>query len=328
MSGGAAVAGLDLASVDAAAARIAPFVRRTPLERSAWLSRRHGAEVALKLECWQPTGSFKLRGALAALTALDPEARARGVLAVSAGNHGQALAWGATALGVPATIVVPASASRTKVLAMREYPIELIERGADYDEAERLARALARERDVAFVSPYNDPAVIAGQATIARELLEADPALDAIIVPCGGGGVLAGIALAIAALAPRVRVWGAEPAASPTMRAALDAGGLVAIAEAPTLADGLAGNVEPGAITYPLIARHVDALVTVPEADIRDAMRGAAAHEHLILEGSAAVAIAALARLPVAGRRVAVVATGRNVTLETFLAAIAPAHPA
>ncbi len=328
MSGEAALAGLDLTAVDAAAARIAPYVRRTPLDRSAWLSRRHGAEVALKLECWQPTGSFKLRGAMAALTALDGPARARGVLAVSAGNHGQALAWGAAALGVPATIVVPASASQTKVQAMREYPVELIVRGADYDEAERLARAMACERGLSFISPYNDPAVIAGQATIARELLQDDPTLDAIVVPCGGGGVLAGIALAAKLLAPRVRVWGAEPAASPTMRAALDAGRLVAIDEAPTLADGLAGNVEAGAITYPLIARHVDDLVTVSEADIRTAMREAAAHDHLIVEGSAAVAIAALAHLPVAGLRVAVVVTGRNVTLETFLAAIAPAHPA
>ena len=322
MTGEAVLRGLDLAAVDAAASRIAPYIRRTPLERSAWQSRAHGAEVALKLECWQPTGSFKLRGALAALAALDAAARARGVLAVSAGNHGQALAWGAAALGVPATVVVPETASRTKVAAMREYPITLLEHGADYDEAERFARALALERGVTFVSPYNDPVVIAGQATIARELLEADPALDAIVVPCGGGGVLAGVALAAKAIAPRVRVFGAEPAASPTMRTALDAGGLVAITEAPTLADGLAGNVEPGAITFPLIARHVDDLVTVAEADIRRAMREAAAHDHLILEGSAAVALAALARLPVAGRRVAVVATGRNISLETFLEAL------
>lgn len=328
MSAAAEPLGPALAAVDAAAGRIAPYVRRTPLERSAWLSREHGAEVALKLECWQPTGSFKLRGAMAALTALDPEARARGVLAVSAGNHGQALAWGAAALGVPATIVVPTSASRTKVEAMRAYPVELIEAGEDYDAAERFARALAAERGRPFVSPYNDAEVVAGQATIARELLEQDPALDAIVVPCGGGGVLAGVALAAKALAPRLRVWGAEPAASPTMRAALDAGGLVAIAEEATIADGLAGNVEPGSITYPLIARWVDDLVTVPEAGIRAAMRGAAAHDHLILEGSAAVALAALAHLPVAGLRVAVIATGRNVTLETFLAAVGPAHPA
>lgn len=328
MSAEAAPVGLDLAAVDEAAIRIAPFVRRTPLERSAWLARAHGAEVALKLECWQPTGSFKVRGAMAALTALDGEARARGVLAVSAGNHGQALAWGATRLGIPATIVVPTSASATKVAAMRESGVELLELGADYDEAERHARALAAERGRTFVSPYNDAAVVAGQATIAREILEDDPAVDAIVVPCGGGGVLAGVALAAKAIAPRVKVYGAEPAASPTMRAALDAGGLVAVAEAPTLADGLAGNVEAGAITYPLIARWVDGLVTVPEAAIRAAMRGAAAHDHLILEGSAAVALAALDHLPIAGERVAVVVTGRNVTLETFLGAITPAHPA
>lgn len=324
----AAPVGLDLAAVDAAAARIAPFIRRTPLEPSAWLAAAHGAAVALKLECWQPTGSFKLRGAMAALTALDAAARARGVLAVSAGNHGQALAWGATRLGIPATIVVPTSASATKVAAMRGYGVELLELGADYDEAERLARALAAERGRAFVSPYNDAAVVAGQATIAREILAVDPAVDAIVVPCGGGGVLAGVALAAKAIAPHVAVYGAEPAASPTMRAALDAGGLVAIPEDPTIADGLSGNVEAGSITYPLIARWVDDLVTVPEAAIHAAMRGAAAHDHLILEGSAAVAIAALAHLPIAGKRVAVVATGRNVTLETFLAAIAPAHPA
>ena len=298
-------------------------MRHTPLERSAALSAAHGADVRLKLECWQPTGSFKLRGALAALTALTAEERARGVLAISAGNHGQAVAWGAAALGLAATVVVPTSASRTKVQAMQAYPITVLERGADYDEAERLARALAAEQGRVFVSPYNDAAVVAGQGTIARELLADWPELEAVVVPCGGGGLLAGIALALKALAPHVRVYGAEPEASPTMRAALAAGGLVAIAEQPTIADGLSGNVEPGSLTYPLIAAHVDGLVAVSEAAIREAMRAVAAHDHLIIEGSAAVAVAALGALPIAGRRAAVIVSGRNVTLDTFLAAVA-----
>jgi len=311
------------ADVGAAAARIAPWVQPSPLQPSAWLSAAHGCEVRLKLECWQPTGSFKLRGAMAALTALAPTERARGVVAASAGNHGQAIAWGARALGLPATIVVPLTASPAKIAALRTYPVELVLHGADYDTAEAFGRQLAAERGLPFISPYNDAAVIAGQGTLAAELLAAWPEVDMVVVPSGGGGLLAGVALALATLRPGVAVWGVEPAASPTMAQALARGGIGPVAEGPTLADGLAGNIEAGSISYPLAAAHAAGVVLVDEPAIRAAMRGAAEHEQLILEGSAAVAPAGLAQLDVAGKRVAVVLTGRNVALPVFLGAIA-----
>lgn len=310
------------ADVAAAATRIAPYVRHTPLEPCAWLSAAYGAEVRLKLECWQPTGSFKLRGAMAALTALPPAERARGVVAASAGNHGQAIAWGARALGIPSTIVVPETASPAKIAALRTYPSELVLAGVDYDAAEATGRQLAANRGLPFISPYNDASVIAGQGTLAAELLEDWPDLDLVVVPSGGGGLLAGIALAASVLRPGLAVWGAEPEASPTMQVALAQGEVVQIQESPTLADGLAGNIEAGSMSYPLVAAHAAGIVLVSEAQIRSAMRAAAEHEHLILEGSAAVALAALSALPVAGKRVAVVATGRNVALRAFLAAV------
>src|SRR4030095_7223020 len=172
--------------------RIAGTVRRTPLERSGWLSVEHRREVFLKLECFQLTGSFKLRGALAKLSTLTQEERKRGVLTVSAGNHGLAVAHCCELLGLEATIVVPESASRAKVEAIRRYPVTLIELGAGYDDAERAARDMERETGATFVSPYNDPEVIAGQGTIGLEVLEDEPELAALIVPVGGGGLLAG----------------------------------------------------------------------------------------------------------------------------------------
>src|SRR4030095_11103087 len=224
--------------------RIAGTVRRTPLERSGWLSVEHRRDVFLKLECFQLTGSFKLRGALAKLSTLTQEKRKRGVLTVSAGNHGLAVAHCCELMGVKATIVVPESASRAKVEAIRRYPVTLIERGARYDDAERAAREMERETGATFVSPYNDPEVIAGQGTIGLEILEDRPDLGAIVVPVGGGGLLAGVAIAAKSINPKIKVYGAEPLTSPTMTAALQAGRIVEIEEQDTLADGSGGKHE------------------------------------------------------------------------------------
>ncbi|MDB5100763.1 MAG: Pyridoxal-5-phosphate-dependent protein beta subunit [Cyanobacteria bacterium RYN_339] len=296
--------------------RTAAMVQPTPLVPAPWLH----ANAWLKLECFQTTGSFKLRGAAACLSLLPP---GTGVLAVSAGNHGLAVAHAAAALGLPATIVVPASASPAKVEAIRRYPATLLQRGADYDEAEALARPLAVELGLRFVSPYNDADVIAGQGTLALELLEQQPDLEAIIIPSGGGGLLAGVAIAAQALKPGLVIYGAEPTGSPTMERALAHGGLHRIQEQPTLADGLAGNIEAGAITFPLLAGRVQEVVLVTEREIRQAMRAAAYHEHLMLEGSAAVALAAATKLGDTGQRTAVVLTGRNVALPLFLEVMA-----
>ncbi len=301
-----------------AADRIPGIVRRTPLERSRWLSRETGCEVSLKLECFQVTGSFKLRGAMAKLSTITEEERERGVLTISAGNHGLAVAHCAEALKLDATIIVPRSASRAKVEAIRRYPVTLLEMGAGYDEAERAARELERETGRTFVSPYNDPDVIAGQGTAALEILEDDPSLDAIVVPVGGGGLLAGVLIAAKAIKPGIEVYGVEPQTSPTMTAALAAGGIVEIEEEETIADGLAGNIEPGSMTFPIIQRLVDGVILVTEEAIRTALARIAREDHLIVEGAAAASIAALADERLKGKRVCAMVTGRNIALDLF----------
>jgi len=298
--------------------RITSVVRRTPVERSRWLSADHGRDVFLKLECFQSTGSFKLRGAMSKLSALTDDERARGVLTVSAGNHGLAVAHCCEVLDLGATIVVPESASRAKVEAIRRYPVNLIERGASYDDAERAAREMERETGMTFVSPYNDREVIAGQGTIGLELLEDSPEIDAVVVPVGGGGLLAGVAIAMKTTNPLIKVYGAEPLNSPTMTAALEAGGIVEIEEQETIADGCAGNIEPGSITFPIIQHLVDGIILASEESIRSSLARVAREDHLIIEGSAAVSIAALSDARLKDKRVAAIVSGRNITFELF----------
>ena len=298
--------------------RIAPTARRTPLERSRWLSVEHGRDVFLKLECFQLTGSFKIRGAMAKLSALTGDERARGVLTVSAGNHGLAVAHCSELLRLTATIVVPQSASRAKVEAIRRYPVTLIERGAGYDDAERAAREMEREGGATFVSPYNDREVIAGQGTVGLEMLEDLPGPDAIIVPVGGGGLLAGVAIAVKAINPRIKVYGAEPLTSPTMTAALQAGRIVNIEEQQTIADGCAGNIEPDSITFPIIQRLVDGIILVSEESIRNAIARLAIEDHVMIEGSAAVSIAALDDNRLDGQSIGAIVSGRNMSLDLF----------
>jgi threonine dehydratase len=322
---------ITLEKIEAASWRIAEAARRTPLEQSRWLSSVDGGdnanEVLLKLECFQVTGSFKIRGAMSKLTALTEEEQVRGVLTVSAGNHGLAVAHSAELLGIDATIIVPQTASPAKVAAIRRYPVTLIERGSNYDEAERAARDLERKGNKVFVSPYNDEEVIAGQGTIAVEILNDDPDIDAIVVPVGGGGLIAGIAVAAKTMNPDIKIYGVEPEASPTMTRALEAGEIIQIEEDETIADGLAGNIEPGSITFPVIQRLVDDIILVSEDDICAAIARMAREDHLIIEGSAATVISALSQNRRIGHRVAAIVTGRNITLELFREALGESLP-
>jgi threonine dehydratase len=306
---------VTLLDVLAASRRIAPYVQRTPLERSAALSDRLGAEVWLKLECFQLTGSFKLRGALNALLALDDAARQRGVLTASAGNHGLGVARAASLTGLPATVVVPETASAAKVDLLRQTGCDLVLYGPDYDAAEAHAIELARTRGVTFVSAYDHPAVVAGGGTIALEILETLPETDLLVVPAGGGGLISGVALAAKVVKPEIQVYGVQSVASPSLHAALAAGRQVAVSVLDSLADGLSGNIAEGSITVDLARRYVDKVILVEEAEIAAAMRAVLEHEHVLVEGSAAVTVAALqsGRLSVAGRRAVLVLTGRNV---------------
>ena len=309
---------LTLGDIRQARERIGSTARHTPIERSRWLSGEHGRDVLLKLECFQLTGSFKIRGAMAKLSALTSEDRSRGLLTVSAGNHGLAVAHCSEVLGLDATIVVPVSASRAKVASIGRYAVTLIERGATYDDAERAAREIERESGATFVSPYNDREVIAGQGTIGLEILEDSPEIDVVVVPVGGGGLLAGVALAVKAINPQIKIYGAEPLTSPTMTAALAAGRIVQIEEQPTIADGCAGNIEPGSITFPIIQRLVDGIILVSEASIRAAIARIAREDHAMIEGSAAVSVAAVSDAVLDGKSVAAIVSGRNISLDLF----------
>jgi threonine dehydratase len=283
--------------VEAALERVRPHLAPTPVVESEGF--------ALKLESLQPTGSFKVRGAVAALAALDqPEP----VVTASAGNHGLAVAWAAQRLGFDATIVVAETASPAKIEGIRRFPATLVVHGADYDEAERHALSLPGR----YVSPYNDPDVIAGAGTTALELI----GFDTIVVPVGGGGLVSGVALAGAGEA---RVVGVVPEAFPAMRAALDAGRIVQVEGERTIADGLHGNIEPGSVTFELVRERVEDVVTVSDAAIEEAMRFLASEHGLVTEGAGAAAVAALrsGATSAHGRTVAIV-TGRNITAARF----------
>jgi threonine dehydratase len=287
------------------------FLAVTPVVATPQL----GAGISAKLETLQPTGAFKVRGGLAAVAATVGEDTGRAVVAASAGNHGLGVAYAASHLGAQVTVVVPTGASAAKVSALRQFDVRLVLHGEGYREAETHALELSGREGSRYVSPYNDPDVIAGQSTLARELLEQVPRLGTIVVPCGGGGLLAGVVLALADT--DVRVVGVGSEASPSMSAAVAAGGIVPIDVEPTVADGLAGNLEPGAVTVGIaIAHHVE-MLNVSEADIRSAMAFSANKMGLVLEGAGAVGVAAVRAglvTPAAdGRETIVLLTGRNV---------------
>jgi threonine dehydratase len=313
-----------LADVNAAQRRLDGIALHTPLEPSPELAEATGAaEVRLKREEVQPTGAFKTRGAhnKVAIVAEDrPEA---GLVTASSGNHGIAVATAAIRHGMRLTVLVgrsvsPAKLERLRALETSRITVELA--GDDTDDAE----AEARRRDDAglaiYIPPYNDPDVIAGQATVGVEILEDWPEVDTIVVPIGGGGLIAGIGLWTKAVKPSLRLIGIQPSASPPMYAHMETGSTDPMPIAPTLADAVAGNIERDSITWKLCRQLVDEVVVVEEDDIASAMRWAMEVPHLLLEGSAALGIAALraAAVDVSGRRVVVVTTGRAVSAETL----------
>jgi threonine dehydratase len=293
--------------------RLTPFLVPTPVVASPALA----SNAWLKLETFQPTGSFKVRGAFAALTRLEP---GESVVTASTGNHALAVAYAAAALGLRTTVVCAESTSPAKLEALRRIPVELVVHGANVDEAEAYALSLAGGKR-RFVSAYNDREVIAGQGTVAVELMEQLRPPLTIVCPVGGGGLIAGISL----WASGVSGWravGVQAEAQQAMRAALEAGRIVRVDDRPTLADGLAGNLEPGSVTVDLVARTVEDVLLVSEDEIASAMRFLAGEHGLVVEGAGATAVAAVlaGRLDAgAGATVALV-TGRNIEL----AALAP----
>lgn len=287
-------------------------------------------EILLKLETLQPTGSFKVRGALAAMAGIPEGAK---VLAASAGNHALGIAWAASQTATPATVIVAETASSAKQAKLATYPIELVRHGATYDEAEAHAVSLSRDLpdDTVFISPYNDPHVIAGQSTVLDEVVaQVSPGTPlTVVVPIGGGGLLAGIALRAEELnqfGHDIQLVGVEAAESPAVSSAIAAGRTTPIEIGDTLADGLAGNLEPGSITVDLIAGRVAAIVQVDEHAIADALRMLAWNWGVLAEGSGAATIAAIESglveiMP--GRTVVAIISGRNIAHETLLGILA-----
>jgi len=320
---------MTLEDIAVARRRIERYVRRTPLLESPWLSSLTRAPVRLKLESLQVANSFKIRGAFNAAAAfVEEHARTDGsphvIVTASAGNHGRALACAAERLGLTLVVFTPKSAPRAKLDYVRHHGADLRADAATYEEAERLAKVFAASEGATYISPYSHPDVIAGAATVAMEIVEDWPDVETIVVPVGGGGLVSGIAVAAKAMSGRIDIVGVETAASPAFHESLEAGRIVEIEVRPTLADGLAGNMDPQTITFELVRRFVDRMVLAPEAAIADAIRGLVAREHLVAEGAGATGVAALlGGLTLAGRNTAVVVSGSNIDPDVLAQVIA-----
>ncbi len=306
---------LTLDTVRQAHARIAGGLRPTPCAVSAPLSELAGMGIILKHDHLQATGSFKERGARHALLTLTPGRRTRGVVAASAGNHALGLAYHGARLGISVTVVMPRHAPLVKAGRCRELGAHVVSHGNNYDESAAFARQLAADTGAAYVHPFDDPAVIAGQATLALEALFAFPDADAFVVPVGGGGLLAGTATVVKALRPDALVIGVEPAHAPGLAVALRAGGPVRIPTSASLADGLVVS-RTGENTFAINRRLVDRVVTVTEDELAVAVLRLHEQENAVIEGAGAAALAAClaGKLPeLAGRRVVVPLTGCNI---------------
>jgi len=301
---------------------IAPLVRHTPLLESEPLSQRVDTSVFLKLETLQKTGTFKARGAANKILNLADGERARGVITVSTGNHGRAVAYVAGRLGITAVVCISERVPDNKVDALRRLGPELVVHGHGQDDAARRAESLRQDRRLAMIHPFDDPHIIAGQGTIGLELLQAQPELDTVLVPLSGGGLISGIALALKSASPAIRVIGVSMERSPVMYHSLRAGQPVELPEEDTLADSLLGGIGLDNVhTFSLVQQLVDDVILVSEDEIAEAMAYALKEHHLITEGAGAVGIAALLNRKVdgLGRGVAVVVSGGNVSIPVLL---------
>jgi threonine dehydratase len=308
-------------------AGIRPQVPVTPLEYSSVLSAALDCEVWLKCDHQQPTGSFKVRGATNKLRTLGASAQATGVTTASTGNYGMAVAYAGKLAKVPVTVYLPASAVQTKKDAIGALGAKLIIVDGAPIDAELQARRDGEAQGMPYMPPYNDLDVMAGQGTIGMEMFEQAPDLDAVFIATGGGGLIGGAGAALKGLQARAQVVGVWPENSPCLLRALEAGRIIDVPEYPTLSDATAGAIEAGSVTFPVCQEVIDERITVNEAEIASAMRRVALSDRWIVEGAAGAALAGLVKQAHAyrGRKVAVVLCGRNIALESFLAAIAKA---
>jgi len=305
---------ISIREIQEARDRIEGAVMRTPCPQSNTLGELCDCELYVKMENLQMTGSFKERGSLNRLLLLDEQSKTEGVIAASAGNHALGLAYHAQRLGIPATIVMPKRAPLIKVEYTRRYGAEVVLAGDNYDEACEEARRLQKKKRLTFVHPFDDEAVIAGQGTMGLEILDQVPGVEAVLVPVGGGGLIAGTALAVKSVRPDCKVFGVEASAAASMCEALDAGQPQTVGTEATTADGIAVK-RVGDKTFPLVAEHVDGIVTVDEEEIANAILLLLEIEKTVSEGAGAVPFAAALfhKLEVKGRRVVCVVSGGNI---------------
>ena len=312
-----------LADVEKAAARIAGHIHRTPVVGSRLLDQELGCRLAMKAEHLQRVGAFKARGAFNALLALDPSTRANGVLAVSSGNHGQAVALAAAETGGRAVVVMPAGSNPAKVAATRAYGAEVVTAGVTGENRETFAADLAAERRLHLVHPFDDLDVMAGQGTAALELVTDVPDLDLVLVPVGGGGLISGTAAAVKGRSAGARVVGVEPAAAADAQASLRAGRRIPLPAAPaTVADGVRALCV-GERPFAVIRRLVDDIVTVTDAELLDTLALVWSRTKQLIEPTAALGVAALRTGAARGARVGVVLTGGNVDATALTAGLA-----
>ena len=302
----------------AAEERIRPLIRQTYLQHSPYFTQASGANVYFKCENLQHTGSFKVRGALNKVLSLTDAERARGVITASTGNHGAAVAYALGSIGASGTVCVPDSASPAKLDNMRRLGAKIHVVEGDPVEAENFGRQHAQENGLTFISPYNDAAVVGGQGTIGVELMRQLDHIDAVLIALGGGGLISGISGYLKAVAPHVQIIGCSPRNSQVMFESIQAGQILDLPSLSTLSDGTAGGVEAGAITFDLCREYVDGYISVSEDEIAAAMRSFMGVHHMLIEGAAAVPLAALLQQPdrFTGQNVVIVLCGANISLD------------
>ena len=305
---------VTLREIQEARIRIADIIEKTPLDFSQTLSTLSQNQIYLKLENLQRTGSFKIRGAFNKMSTLTPEEKARGVIAASAGNHAQGVAYAAKWMGVPCTIVMPTVASLSKVEATRKYGAQIVLHGQDYDEAFAKAQSIKEATGATYIHAFDDEMIIAGQGTIGIEVLEQLPDLEAIVVPMGGGGLISGIAIAAKTLKPDIRIIGVEAKGAAGFKNSLAANRIEELTHVATIADGIAVK-RPGILTFDAVKTYVDDVVLVDDEEIARAMVVLIERSKVVSEGSSAAGIAAAItkKLPFENKKTAIILSGGNV---------------